>query len=331
MSKKKKVIWSLAVVAIVAGGYFWYSRSKNPDEGIEVEKVGKGDVMQTVSVTGELVPVEYADLSFQNVGRVNAVFVVEGNTVKKGDPIASIDSSVLDAQIREAYLALSVAEEAEKLARRGWKSLKPEEREAKKLATEQAREDIRTLYVQKKLTTIFSPMDGIVSKFDSRVGETVTAGGVVARVSSGGGSVLEAQVPESDVAKMRIGMKALVTFDALTRNDVFSVDVLSIDPASTVIQDVVSYKTEFSIGNVDPRLREGMTANIDIETASVHGVLTVPFRAVVKEGQKSFVEVRRGPGAYERVEVSLGLEGDEGMIEAQSGLSEGDEVVVSRK
>lgn len=331
MFKKKKIIWPVVIFVLIVGGYVWYSRSKNPDAGIEVEKITRGDVMQTVSVTGEVVPVEYANLSFQGVGRVSGIFVEKGTLVKKGDPIASIDSSVINAQIKEANLALSVAVEAEKLARRRWKNLKPEEREAKKLVTEQAREDIRTLYTQKALLTIAAPMDGVVSKLDTRIGETVTVGNAIARVSAGDGLRIEAQIPESDVVKIKIGMPAVATFDALTRNDVFKIDVLSIDPASTVTQDVVSYKTTFTIENPDERLKEGMTANVDIETASAHGVLTVPFRAVTKEGQKSSVEVKRAPGQYERVDVTLGLEGDEGLIEVKSGLKEGDEVVVSRK
>ena len=333
MFTKKKIIIGLIFIAAVSGLYYYFGRSTG--EVIQTETVKLGDVVETVSVTGELVPTEYADLAFQGVGVVDQVAVKEGDTVVLGDRIASLDQSVLGSQWKESRIALSIVEQSELEARsrrntqdKGWNSLRPEERATIKLETEQARESVRTLEAQMKENAIYAPFDGQVTKLDLRIGETATLGKIVGRIAKSGDFVIEARVPESDIAKVMIGMRSKVTFDAFRSDEVFDAEVVEIDPASTVVQDVVSYTVKFRLGNTDSRLKEGMTANIDIETAKQERVLTVPFRALTKEGGKMYAEVKQGDGTFLKTEVMTGLEGDDGTIEIKSGLKSGDAVTL---
>ena len=305
-----------------------YFKKKNTALPVQTEVVKRGDVSETVSVTGELVPEEYADLSFSSTGSVDAVMVKIGDSVSEGDSIASLDRMVLYSQLKEARIAARVAEQNEKLLRRGRTNYTPEELSAKKYLSEQARESVRTVEAQMKQSILRSPMTGQISKFDARIGEVVTLGKVIARVIKPGSYLLESRVPESDIAKVALGMKASITFDAFTNDDVFEGEVMSIDPAATVVQDVVSYRVKFRLNKQDDRLKEGMTGNIDVETAKRTGVLWVPYRALTKEGNKTYAEVKRNVENFEKVEVTTGLEGDEGTIEVKSGLKEGDEVTI---
>ncbi|NTV55160.1 MAG: efflux RND transporter periplasmic adaptor subunit [Candidatus Moranbacteria bacterium] len=333
MKKKTKIVWIVILVILIGGTTAWFS-TRPPKKLYETEKVSRTTVAQTVSVTGELVPREYADLSFTGVGTVEKVLVSRGDAVKAGQVIASLDTSVLRSQLTNANLALSMAVENERLARRGrvtpWEKLAPEEREAKRLATEQARQQVRTLATQIAQTSVVSPIDGIVTKLDIREGETGLAGSVFGRVSKGDDLVLESRVPEADITKLKVGLEATVTFDAFTKDDIFRAGVYEIEPSSTVVQDVVSYVTRFKLIDTDPRLREGMSATIDAITAKSENVLAVPFRAVTREGSKAFVDVSLDGISSKRREVVLGLEGDEGMIEVKSGLSESDYVVTAK-
>ncbi|NTW89985.1 MAG: efflux RND transporter periplasmic adaptor subunit [Candidatus Moranbacteria bacterium] len=333
MKKKTKIVWIVILVILIGGTTAWFS-TRPPKKLYETEKVSRTTVAQTVSVTGELVPREYADLSFTGVGTVEKVLVSRGDAVKAGQVIATLDTSVLRSQLTNANLALSVAVENERLARRGrvtpWEKLAPEEREAKRLATEQARQQVRTLATQIAQTSVVSPIDGIVTKLDIREGETGLAGSVFGRVSKGDDLVLESRVPEADITKLKVGLEATVTFDAFTKDDIFRAGVYEIEPSSTVVQDVVSYVTRFKLIDTDPRLREGMSATNDAITAKSENVLAVPFRAVTREGGKAFVDVSPDGISSKRREVVLGLEGDEGMIEVKSGLSESDYVVTAK-
>ncbi|MBP7060777.1 MAG: efflux RND transporter periplasmic adaptor subunit [Candidatus Moranbacteria bacterium] len=326
MILKKKIISTVVLVAVIGGGYYYLSQ-RTTAPVVQTDTVKRGDISETVSVTGELVPESYADVSFASVGTIDTVSVGVGDHVEMGGKIASLDRSVLYSQLKDARLTARVAEQTELLVRRNRGNVyKPEELAAKKLLSEQARERVRTLEAQMRENVLTSPMAGQISKFDIRVGEVVTLGKVIARVVAPGSYLLESRVPESDIAKITLGMTARITFDSLTPEDVFTGTVESIDQAATVVQDVVSYKVKFRLTTTDDRLKEGMTGNIDVETAKRQNVLWVPFRALTKEGTKTFAEVKRGPTAFEQVEVVTGLEGDEGTIEVKSGLKEGDEV-----
>jgi RND family efflux transporter MFP subunit len=327
MTKTKIIIVSLLLVCI--GGYFYY-QSKTKVVVVPTETVRKGSVVETVSVTGELVPVAYSDLSFKGIGTLDAVFVKEGDQVKAGDRVASIDRTVLQSQLSEARIAVRIAEANELLARKTLGS-KRETILARKFASEQARESVRGLVTQMKEGMLLAPLDGTVASLDARVGEVVSAGRIIARISRPGDFVIEARVPESDIAKVRSGMQASVTFDAFSTTDKFSARATDIDTAATTLQGVVSYVVKFQLEGSPDRLKEGMTANLDIETAKREGVLTVPFRALFKSGGVTFAEVKRSDASFEKVEVTTGLEGDEGVIEILSGLKEGDEVTIGAK
>lgn len=331
MRKRTKVILASLLAAAVIGGIVWYANRGNPDEGIVTNTVRRGNVSQTVSVTGKLVPEKFADLSFLRTGRIMDVAVADGDRVVAGQEIASLDDGSLRSQRNAALIALSIAEENEKLARRNWDDLKPEERMAKKLATEQSRESVRAIGIAMKDLVLIAPFAGVASLSELRIGETAIAGAVVARISGGGDLVIESQIPESDIAEVLIGMKARVTFDSLLQGDLFEAEVTDIDEVATVSQGVVSYTARFRVLSGDDRLKEGMTANIDIETAKAEEVPVMPFRAISRENGRSYVEVRRAENVFEKVEITTGIEGDDGSVEVKSGLHDGDEVVVSRK
>lgn len=327
--KLKTKLW-IGIIAIGLVGFGWYW-SARPDSSANVvtETVSRTDVSETVSVSGELVPTEYADLSFQSVGQVRALYVAEGELVKVGDALAALDRSIQDSQIAAAELALRIAEEAEKLALRNKNDLDPEERRAKKLASEAAREDVRTLRAQVEKSVIRAPFDGRITRVDLRAGETAAIGAAVFRIVRDSGLVIEARVPESDIVKLSVGMEATITFDALDSSDIFQAKVAAIDPSATIVQDVVSYVVTFEVSGLDQRLKDGMSADIDIVTAKRDRVLAVPFRALITRGEKTYATLSRADGATEEVQVTTGLEGDDGTIEILSGLKEGDVIVIS--
>lgn len=182
MTTKKKISIGVITLLVIGGGYYFFTKS-GTEEVVQTETVRRGDVSEMVSVTGELVPEEYADLSFVGAGTIDAVMVQAGQSVEQGAPIASLDRQVLFSQLKEARLAARVAEQNEKLLRRGRTNFTPEELAGKKLLSEQAREGVRTIEAQMKQSVLVAPMSGIVSKFDTRVGEVVTLGKVIDRKS----------------------------------------------------------------------------------------------------------------------------------------------------
>lgn len=329
MVSGKKKWWLAILVGVIALGWYWWSQ-RTPEALWTTEAIGRGDVLETVSVVGTLQPTEYADISFPTLGTIGKIFFEVGEPVQAGDVIATLDTTVLRSELKQAQVAVSIAEENEKLAHRGWDDLKPEERAVKKLTTKQARESVRTVEAQIERAQAVAPMDGVLSKLDARIGETTLAGELIGRVSGPGAYIIEADVPEADIAAVAVGKRATVTFDALSSDDIFGATVVSIDPAANVIQDVIYYTITLALDGQDGRLKEGMSADIDVLVSERKQVLTVPYRAIERDGSKTFVEIAKSDTESERRQVTTGVEGDDGTIEIVSGVSEGEQVIVSK-
>ncbi|NTU66570.1 MAG: efflux RND transporter periplasmic adaptor subunit [Candidatus Moranbacteria bacterium] len=179
--------------------------------------------------------------------------------------------------------------------------------------------------------TLVSPVNGIITEVNNKEGEVLGTGVIketFSRVMSLD-MIIESQVPESDIVKIRNGEHAKITFDALSQDDVFDGEIIELDPASTTIQDVVYYQIKLRMNTADSRIKPGMSANVDIATAEKKDVIMVPMRAVKTDdaSKKKYVDVLQTDNTTKKAYVETGLQGDEGMVEIKSGLSGGEKVV----
>lgn len=180
--------------------------------------------------------------------------------------------------------------------------------------------------------TIYAPVKGTITKANNQVGETTSMGVPVLVLLAEGNHEINVQVPESDIAKLKVGQIVDMTLDAFGSAEHFSGHIAFIDPASTVIQDVVYYEVKVLFDTNDDRVKPGMTANVDVETAQAKDVLVAPLRAVRYDGErKAYVEVLDANQQLTRRDVSLGLRGDDGLVEVQQGLEDGDTVVTFKQ
>jgi len=177
--------------------------------------------------------------------------------------------------------------------------------------------------------TIYAPADGLITKINYEIGEKTDLTKPVISLLGESGLEIEVDIPESDISKVALGQETSITLDAFTDDDIFIGHVAFIDPAATVISDVVYYQVKVLFDEARQDIKPGMSANIDIITASKKDVLVVPVRAVKSDGNK-YVEVL----AQEQVitkDVTTGLRGDGGLTEIISGLAEGEEVITFTK
>ncbi len=175
--------------------------------------------------------------------------------------------------------------------------------------------------------TITSPIDGIVTQEDPNVGEFASPGQGGFAVQNSGFKI-EAYVPEADIAKVAIGDLASTTLDAYGSYVDFPAKVVMIDPAETVLEGVPTYKVTLQFVTPDSRIRSGMTANLEILTHMVAGVVEIPYRALTITSTSTMVRLVSGDGkSYASRLVTTGLKGSDGTIEIISGLNSGDKVV----
>ncbi len=171
---------------------------------------------------------------------------------------------------------------------------------------------------------IRSPIVGIVTRQDAKVGQTATANQALVAVISDRQLEIEANVPEVDVGKISVDDVVRMTVDALP-GDTFTARVAFIDPAETIIDGVVNFKVKIVFDVVDERLKSGLTANLNIESYRKDDVLILPQYAILENDEGTFVRKISGADIAE-IPVTLGIRGANGDVEIVSGLSEGDRV-----
>ena len=178
---------------------------------------------------------------------------------------------------------------------------------------------------------IKSPIDGVITNINPKLGEIVPAGTNVISVISYGDYEVETFVPEADIAKIKIGNFASTTLDAYGSGVDFETTVIKIDPAATVIDGVPTYKVTLKFVSQDDRIKSGMTANLDILTHHKDGVLVLPSRVISSQVDGKYVSVVdvKNPSKLISKLVITGLRGADGNVEIVSGLNEGDKVVSS--
>ncbi|MFA5062225.1 MAG: efflux RND transporter periplasmic adaptor subunit [Patescibacteria group bacterium] len=178
---------------------------------------------------------------------------------------------------------------------------------------------------------IRAPIDGVITKVNNKIGELVTSADAVVEMLSPHYEV-SVDIPETDIPKLKLNDSAEITLDAYGDDNKFTGVILSIEPGSTVIQDVVYYRVKIKLDDNGKTFRPGMTANVSINTDSRTGVLYIPLRAVHTDtvtGEKSVKLLDKGQ--VKETPVQIGLKADNGFVEIKSGLTEGQTVILNVK
>src|SRR5215470_3546294 len=173
--------------------------------------------------------------------------------------------------------------------------------------------------------TVRAPFDGVVYGLPRRVGETVSAGEVVANVIDPGHRRLRARVDQPDLPQTAVGQRLRVTFDGLPRQR-WDGRVTFVDPG---LRNVGGREVGEVLGEVaDPEGKLPSNAAVDVEiiTGEKASAMIVPRASVFRDGDHRFVYVLEGGRARRRT-ITLGLLG---LTEAEvlGGLSEKDSVIL---
>lgn len=198
---------------------------------------------------------------------------------------------------------------------------------SQKAQIKQAEANVYNYEIQISKTILRSPIKGIVTKQDAKIGEIISANSPIVSIMSENKFQIEANIPEVDITKVKISDAARITLDAYGNDVNFEAKVISIDPAENIIEGVPTYKTTLLFTEEDGRLKSGMTANIDIMTQSRENVIAIPQRAVTISGESKTVKILVGENAAKEVEIKTGIRDSEGNVEIIEGINEGDKVV----
>ncbi len=201
---------------------------------------------------------------------------------------------------------------------------------ASALAVRQKQEALDAYYIR-------APFDGVVANVAVKYGQNINSGTSVATLITKQ-KIAELSLNEVDAAKVQLGDKATLTFDAIDGLSLTG-SVAQINGVGTVTQGVVSYAVQITFDSQDDRVKSGMTINAAIITDAHQNVLIVPATAVKQQNGTSYVLVfdpalsatggSQGVTSTvlpQQVPVEVGIS-DDTNTEILSGLSLGQQVV----
>lgn len=193
---------------------------------------------------------------------------------------------------------------------------------------EAARASLANYRSQLSKSYLVSPMDGLISRQEAKVGQVVSSGANLVSVISTSLEI-EAFIPEVLISGVGIGNPATITLDAYGETETFSAKITHIDPAETIRDGVSTYKVRLSFTKTDNRVRSGMTANINIETFRKNGVRLIPERSVFREDGETFVYILSANKSQEKVAVNIGEKDSMGNVELISDLPQDSELIIN--
>src|ERR1041384_626058 len=298
----KRVQWAgilIGVAVVVALAGWWWKRHADDDVKYQTVNVGRGDLTQLVTATGQLNPVTNVQVGSQISGTIAKLFADFNSSVKAGQVVAQIDPATYQANVHQAKGNLANAQAALELARVNASRSKelvdskliPQsdyDQATASLHQAEAMVKIKEAALEKSSVdlarcTIYSPVDGIVISRSVDVGQTVAASlsapTLFVIANDLGKMQIDANVAEADVGTVEEDQNVDFTVDAFP-NRTFHGQVIQVRNAPISVQNVVTYDTVIGVSNPDLKLKPGMTANVSIVVAQRDDVVRIPNSAL---------------------------------------------------
>jgi HlyD family secretion protein len=312
---KKRLLLILIAVAGVSASVAAYYRTSGAEKSPQfvTAAVSRGSVVETVEATGTLEAVTTVQVGSQVSGTIESLHADFNSAVRKGQVIARLDPSVMQAQVEQAQASvlrlqadverarIEVADTQNKLRRARElmeKGLIPatdletaettalQAQASLKAAQAQVAQSMASLNqnrVNLSHTVIKAPVDGIVISRSVDVGQTVAASMSAPELFKIAKDMtrmqVNASIDEADIGRITPGQKVEFVVDAYP-NERFTGTVSQVRLNPVVAQNVVSYVTIIDVPNRDLKLKPGMTATVTVEVARADDVIKVPNAAL---------------------------------------------------
>jgi macrolide-specific efflux system membrane fusion protein len=314
----KRTALAIGVAAIVAGaGIGWkHFAAGNGADRFLTAQVAQATIENHVTALGTLQPLQFVDVGTQVTGQLKKLHVDIGVRVEKGQLLAEIDPTLLEARVsatratiraqnaqlseRRAQLELARAQHARQRTLFEANATSADALQQAAASEKTAAAQVESLLAQiqqsqstlqadeanLRYTRIHAPMAGTVVSLTAREGQTLVSSQqapVILRIADLGTMTVSTQVSEADVPKVRVGMP--VYFNTLGQPERrWHGEVRQILPTPEIVNNVVLYNVLFDVDNRDGALKPQMSAQAYFVLARAENALTVPMAALQLAG-----------------------------------------------
>ncbi|MDF9843891.1 MULTISPECIES: efflux RND transporter periplasmic adaptor subunit [unclassified Paenibacillus] len=305
--KKKKVIIASSIVVVAIAGVLAYVLW--PDAGKEASAaplntaiVAKGNILNGVSGSGSISPINTGSIRTKEAGEVDQVMVAKGDVVKKGDVLITFVASDMSDKMKEAEKSLTslktdLTDKQENYKTLAMNNATEEELASAKKAIEKVESDIagqqesiadleEDMLPQGPLT---APMDGTITAVNITDGEQAQNGSELFTMTDYENLSVTVQVDELDIPNIKLDQSATITLDALEDQE-FEGKVIEIAKEGTSSNGVSLFDVTVGL-NESEGVLVGMSAEVAITIEEKNDVLTVPIEAVSEMNGKYYVNV----------------------------------------
>lgn len=318
---KKITFSVIGLVIVIAIALTVMQNGKEKATVVQADLVILDSLYEVVSVSGRLEPQTKVNITSQVSAEIMSILVKEGDVVTKGQTLIQLDTVQLNATMLQAkYAREEVSARADASKSQYNRDDLEYERQKKlydqKLTSETAYTDAKFAAEKSKAnymaskaqlktskaglekaldnlnrTRITAPMDGVVTFLSAEVGEiaqaqtSFTQGKTLMTISDLSSFEVQVEVDETEISKIEIGQKTSIKVDAF-RGVLFDGTVIEIGNSAKVTgQGTENYSTNFAVKVLfeddNPKIRPGMSATVDIITATTDEAVLVPYAAIV--------------------------------------------------
>ncbi len=303
-------------------------QTKSQDEEqipVEVTIVTRGDISNYILLSSNLETEIMADVYSRAQGIVQEIFIEEGQWVKKGQIMLTLEAKEYELSEQKAKIDYQQQlSNFKRLEAMHEKSLLSNEEFEKAKYTLQASE-IQWKEAQLNLDymQIRSPISGRVGERLAKIGKRIQPTDKLFSVVDNSQVIAVVYVPEKNLNQLKIGQRVLVSSDHM-KGKIFSAWIKRISPV--VDPSSGTFKVTIGVRNKGSVLRPGMFVNARIILDTHHDVVLIPKTAVVYENEYMNVFIVRDNIAH-KIRLEPGYEDNE-KIESLKDVEEGDKIVV---
>ncbi|MFC5467567.1 efflux RND transporter periplasmic adaptor subunit [Cohnella suwonensis] len=328
---KRKSLWIAGLVVVLAagswGGYAVYGKKdKQLAATLNTTQVRKGTLEVKVSGTGTIQPYARETLKSDVSGTVAKVNFKEGDTVKKGDVLATFEEEDNSSQVKSKQIDIKKKKlELGDLQTKYKEAADDESRESialniqkQQLDIELAEEDLDSLQDDEGIDPLVAPIGGVLSTFDVAVGDSLNPNAELGEIVDFSKLQMVVGVDELDIPKVKVGQTAKILVEALPENS-YAGKVVTIADEGTSSNGVASFDVTVELETKND-LKVGMSAEASIMTAQKADALYVPVAAVQSSRGKYYVMV---PGSGTETENGATMTGQGGAAGGQAAAGQG--------
>lgn len=308
---------------------------------VNVLKVESTEKNQTINISGTIEPEKSVDLAFAVSGKVASVLTDEGQNVRAGQLIATLDSRDYEYQLQQAEGSLMNAKDTyerdKQLYEKG--SLTPQEyvQAQSQYVTAQGNRNSAAKKVSD--TRLYASINGTVTKKQVEKGAQVTQNSPAFSVQGIDRVNVTMTIPEADIGSVMRNNTADVSIPALHKT--FTAKVSTINQAAD--RQSNTFRTKMLIDNPHHAVLPGMIAEVNLITANRQEFILVPPKSVVHDEDglqyvflldstlRRAIRTRITTGQFfgDKVSVNEGVKtGDVLVLEGQQRLKDGQNVVI---